>query len=257
MVQPLPRQKPVNCGAAGGIAAQDGIAVIERGVAAIVGAAGKACAEQGGEVIRGGCASRLSLSPLVTARARECKKAASCVLPHSARHPRCLILAVTSCCQKRFLAGSVSRKLRACRGKPGGCAARMAAATPRVNAFSSHTNTAVPFCAKAESAAAESVARRLSSISALMSFDGHGVALVRFHNKLFAARADVRGVADDHASVGHNPPPFFDESADFCRVFLLKRGRALPRTSTWYLNEVFSVLTPRLGSHRHCRACGW
>ena len=34
--------------------------------------------------------------------------------------------------------------------------------------------------------------------------DGHGVALVRFHNKLFAARADVRGVADDHASVGHN-----------------------------------------------------
>jgi len=45
MVQPLPRQKPVNCGAAGGIAAQNGIAVIERGVAAIIGAAGEACAE--------------------------------------------------------------------------------------------------------------------------------------------------------------------------------------------------------------------
>ena len=125
-------------------------------------------AHKEGKLLGGDYLSAVTAEALKTAECNACMKrivaaptAGSCgVLP-----------AVTSCCQKRFLAGSVSESCARAAASWRLCCA-YGSSTPQGKCFSSHTNTAVPFCAKAESAAAESVARRLSSISALMSSMG-------------------------------------------------------------------------------------
>ena len=118
MVQPLPRQKPVNCGAAGGIAAQNGIAVIERGVAAIVGAAGKACAEQGGEVIRGGgCLQIVLIAACHGACAGMQKGRFLCFAAQRQTFRLVADFGGDELLPEAFFGGQRQRKLRACRGK--------------------------------------------------------------------------------------------------------------------------------------------